>query len=293
MYIALCGIDGSGKSTALRAVTDWLNQNQPRTIVNTEEPGGTPTAEAIRKVLLHSGLPLTDKERMLLMSSARYSTLNEVINPALEREDHVVASRCYLSTEVYQANTPELLSLFKCLHVGITVPDIIILLDAPSDKTFARLNGELDDIEIKGVEFQEECRKRYLNIAETNPFIVKASSSGTMAETYQNVIEALTRAFSNLNPLAIQITNDVLTYNGKDGHVKLHLDVVHEQLIGYGYTFDKCSEGTWETKLGYNSIGSNLLHENQVIKLAFVDAINRGYWNGITYGTIRSGEGAT
>lgn len=294
MYIALCGIDGSGKSTALHAVSDWLSQNQPREIVRTREPGGTPTAEAIRNLLQHSGLPLADKERMLLLTAARHSVLNEVVIPALAEEKHVISDRCHLSTETYQATTPELLALFRQLHANITTPDIIILLDVPAEDAFERMDSStLDDMETKGVVFQAGARERYLEAAKTNPFIIVASSSGTEAETYQNVIEGLVGAFLKLAPLSIMITNEVLTYNGRNGQTDLPVDVVYEKLMGYGYMFTQESDGTWNVKLGYNSIGSNLLHENQVIKIALSDAMQRGYWNGIINNSTDSGESAT
>lgn len=74
MYIALSGIDGCGKSTASRAVVDWLEQNQPRDIVNVHEYSGTPEADAIREILLHrDGVGFTLKQQLLLMTAARDS----------------------------------------------------------------------------------------------------------------------------------------------------------------------------------------------------------------------------
>lgn len=283
MYIALCGVDGCGKSTALRAVVDWLDQQQPNEIVRVREPGSTPAAEALRNILLHSDFNLSKKEQMLLMTSARLSVLNEVVIPAMNEDKHVVSDRCFLSTEVYQAVDDELKKSFRQLHAGIVTPDIILLLDLPVDEADRRMEGvEKDDIERQGIEFQRAARERYLEASSRNPFVVTISSEGSEAETYQNVMEALVEAFLTVSPLSVMIHDEVVTYNGRNGQTNLSLDSVYETILGYGYTFDVTSDGTWTVRLGYNTIVENLLNEHQAIKVAFSDARQRGYWNGLT-----------
>lgn len=282
MYIALSGIDGCGKSTASRAVVDWLEQNQPRDIVNVHEYSGTPEADAIREILLHrDGVEFTLKQQLLLMTAARDSMQEKLIIPALVDGKHVVSDRCFLCSEAYQVDSDDQRLLFNNLHNGMVLPDIVILVDLDVDTADSRIGDrEKDTIEKKGKGYQDEVRKRYLKCARSNPFIITVSSSGTQEEVYQEVLESLTEATLTISPLSIVIVNDMVTYYGSAGYTSIHLDIVYEKLVNYGYTFDGDKDKLWSTNFGYATVGTELLNEHQAVKMALADAIRRGCWNG-------------
>ncbi len=282
MYIALSGIDGCGKTTASRAVHDWLEQNQPREIVNVHEYSGTPEADAIRKIILHTeGVNFTLKQQLLLITAARDSMQQQLIIPALHEEKHVVSDRCFKCSEAYQVDSVPQRELFNYLHSGMVLPDIVILVDLDVDTADKRIGDrERDTIEKKGKGYQQEVRERFLEGAKNDPFVITVSSTGTQEEVYQNVIEALTGVVIAKSPLSIVIVNDEVTYYGAAGYTTVHVDVVYEQLINYGYSFNCGGDKLWSVTLGQFSIGSELLHEHRAIKMAFSDALNRGYWNG-------------
>ena len=101
-FITFEGGDGAGKSTQIRILATRL-QNSGRQVVTTREPGGTPTAETIRRLLL-SGLaePLGAEGEAILFAAARTDHVDRVIRPALERGDWVLCDRFADSTRVYQ-----------------------------------------------------------------------------------------------------------------------------------------------------------------------------------------------
>tara|TARA_B100001057_G_scaffold463613_1_gene517941 strand:+ start:162450 stop:163361 length:912 start_codon:yes stop_codon:yes gene_type:complete len=280
MYIALSGIDGCGKSTASRAVVDWLEHNQPKEIVFVHEYSGTPEADAIRHCILESDTQFTLKQQLLLIAAARDSMQEKLIGPALMEDKHIVSDRCLMCSEAYQVDSVEQRQLFDFLHQGIYLPDIIILVDLDVDTADMRIGDrERDNIEKKGKGYQSEVRERFLDVAKKNPFCIKVSSHGSQDEVYQDVQRALTEATISMSPLAIVIVNGEVTYFGSNGFTTVHLDIVYEALVNYGYMFTKSGKGLWSVSLGYNNLGDELLHEHQAVKIAFSDAIRRGYWN--------------
>ena len=101
-FVVIEGLEGAGKTTAINTVYQWLNR-QGHHVVQTREPGGTPLAEQIRtlvkSVQQEQVSPVTE---LLLMYAARAQLLHNVINPALQRGDWVLADRHDLSSRAYQ-----------------------------------------------------------------------------------------------------------------------------------------------------------------------------------------------
>ena len=101
-FITIEGGEGVGKSTQIAALRDWLHARGLE-VVLTREPGGTPRAERIRKVLLEpSDEPMPATCELLLMFAARSSHIENVIRPALARGAWVVCDRFTDSTYAYQ-----------------------------------------------------------------------------------------------------------------------------------------------------------------------------------------------
>ncbi|MGB3966024.1 MAG: dTMP kinase, partial [Planctomycetota bacterium] len=136
-YVVLDGADGCGKSSHARALCEWLGGRGQRPL-HVREPGSTPVGEALRQLLL---APRTGELRpvteALLFSAARAETVQQIVAPALQRGEFVVAERGWLSTLVYQGFAPQpgldldwLLDLTRRVH-GATLPDRVFVLDLP------------------------------------------------------------------------------------------------------------------------------------------------------------------
>ena len=135
LFITFEGIDGSGKSTQLHALYEWLRR-KGHDVIHTREPGGTEIGERIRPLLVGQGsrnmLPST---RALLFSAARSQVVAEVIRPHLERGGIVLCDRYIHSTIAYQGygegmDRSELDSIINIATKGL-MPDLTIYLDVP------------------------------------------------------------------------------------------------------------------------------------------------------------------
>jgi dTMP kinase len=178
-FITYEGGDGAGKSTQIRILAARL-QNSGRTVVTTREPGGTPTAETIRRLLL-SGLaePLGPEGEAVLFAAARADHVDRVIRPALERGDWVLSDRFVDSTRVYQGGAgadETLLNALERVAVGSTQPDLTIILDIPAELGLERVRSRLvavgappDRFEGEALAEQERRRQAFLAIAAREP----------------------------------------------------------------------------------------------------------------------------
>ena len=133
-FITFEGLDGTGKSTQMRKLAAALRAAGHK-VVETREPGGTPTGEKIRRVLLDSATEgLSPFAEMALMFASRAQHIAEVIQPALEHGQIVLCDRFTDSTEAYQGGGRKLgseavLELHRVL-CGDLQPDMTILLDS-------------------------------------------------------------------------------------------------------------------------------------------------------------------
>ncbi|MDD2423288.1 MAG: dTMP kinase [Candidatus Cloacimonetes bacterium] len=170
-FITFEGIEGSGKSTQIKLLVDYLIKQQiPH--LSTREPGGTPIAEAIRKILLD---PLCSEmlpeAELLLYSASRAQHTGELILPALAAGKVVISDRYYDSSTAYQGaardldyNVIDLLNSFATFH---TVPDLTVLLDLPVEEGFKRIDHrDLDRLEQEDISFHKKVRQQFLSIAK-------------------------------------------------------------------------------------------------------------------------------
>src|SRR5437660_5531286 len=133
-FITFEGLDGTGKSTQLGKLATALRAAGVK-VVETREPGGTPTGEKIRRVLLDSSTDsLSPLAEMALMFASRAQHIAEVIQPALEQGSIVLCDRFTDSTEAYQGSGRKLgseavLELHRVL-CGDLQPDLTILLES-------------------------------------------------------------------------------------------------------------------------------------------------------------------
>lgn len=190
-FIVLEGVEGSGKSTQIRLLSAWLSE-MGVSHTATREPGGTAVGEAIRSVLLHrDGLEMPAETELLLMLAARAAFVKEVVRPALERGETVLADRFDLSTFAYQGFGRGLpldrVREMNDFATGGLRPDLYILLDLPADEGTLRQAREgktLDRIERAGAGFLERVREGYRTLAESEGRAQVVNARGTPEEVH-------------------------------------------------------------------------------------------------------------
>ena len=163
------GIEGVGKSTQINLLKDFLEKNK-YTVEVLREPGSTLTGENIRNILLDKGSDISDKTELLLMFAARSELISKKINSL--SCDYLLLDRFFDASLAYQGygrNLP--LSLIKDLisFTDCPMPELTILIDISVEEAFARkINDQKDRIESSGIEFFNNVRNGYLEIAKNN-----------------------------------------------------------------------------------------------------------------------------
>lgn len=174
-FITFEGIEGVGKSTNIDFFAGVIEDNG-HPVMKTREPGGTPIAEDIRRILKeHGDEPLPDVAELLLMFAARSINVNNAIRPALENGTWVISDRFTDSTRAYQGGgrgfpRDSIERLAQLVH-GDLQPDLTILLDAPVATAMQRAGrrGEPDRFEVEQAEFFNRVRQAYLDLAAAEP----------------------------------------------------------------------------------------------------------------------------
>ena len=176
-FITFEGGEGTGKSSQVKRLVARLT-DAGYEVVATREPGGTPTAEAIRQfVLSGKAVELGARGEAALMAAARADHVERVIRPALAAGKWVVCDRFIDSTRVYQGGPggadDDYLDALERVAVGPTRPDLTIVLDLSVDAALTRLAARQaeqgvapDRFERDDVGRHEARRQAFLAIAE-------------------------------------------------------------------------------------------------------------------------------
>jgi len=175
LFITFEGGDGSGKSTQVNLLKDYLDNLNFETI-KTREPGGTPSAEILRDLLttgeVEKWAPMSEA---LLMWASRYEHLIQVIEPALNSGKNVICDRFYDSTYAYQGVAHNLgidkMEKLKKIIIGDIEPDITFVLDIDPKvglkRSLDRYNKE-NRFESYNIDFHNNIRSAFLEIAKKN-----------------------------------------------------------------------------------------------------------------------------
>lgn len=171
-FITFEGIDGSGKSTQARRLADALIADG-HAVVLTREPGGSPGAEEIRKLVLQGDPDRWSAEtEILLFTAARRDHLERTILPALQAGKIVICDRFADSTRMYQGlSRGDLRAVVDQLHslmIG-REPDLTILIDMDPDTGLSRAlgrQGHEERFEDFGPELQRQMRAGFLALAD-------------------------------------------------------------------------------------------------------------------------------
>lgn len=199
MFISFEGIDGSGKSTQARLLAEAL-RDAGRRVVLTREPGGSPGAEEIRRLVLEGAPDRWSAEtEILLFTAARRDHMERTILPALDAGDIVLTDRFADSTRMYQGlSRGDLRGTVDALHrmmIG-REPDLTFIVDIDPAKGLARArgrNGHEERFEDFGAPFQERIRAGFLALAAEFPARCRVVDGDRTPEAVHADIWALTR----------------------------------------------------------------------------------------------------
>lgn len=201
LFITFEGGEGTGKSTQIRLAAEFI-RNLGRDVVQTREPGGSPSAEEIRHLLVtgHSDRwsPLAET---LLFYAARVEHWRQVIQPALQAGKVVLCDRFADSTMAYQVYAGGLpgqtLNAIHTASMNGIEPDLTIILDLAVTEGLKRAQARNDvenRFESKGPQFHENLRQGFLTIARQNPARCRVVDASQSVETVHKSVIGILQA---------------------------------------------------------------------------------------------------
>ncbi len=196
-FVTLEGGEGSGKSTQLKLLEDYLDKGG-YDVIYTREPGGTPISEEIRKILLGGkNVEMSDETEALLFAAARAQHIKEKILPAIAEGKTVVCDRYVHSSLVYQGyarGLGEFVEKVNSYALENCMPDVTIFLDITPERAFARKGGaDADDrLEQSGIEFHRRVYDGYVRMAEKFPdHFVRVNADRGIDEVFAEILDTL------------------------------------------------------------------------------------------------------
>ncbi len=198
MFITFEGPEGSGKTTQIRLLAEFLRDRGDE-VLTTREPGGTEISDQIRAVLMNlRNTAMHPRTEILLFQAARAQLVEQVIRPALKRGALVISDRYADSTLAYQGYghgypLEELRRLIGFATGGL-MPDLTFLLDVDPARGLERKQreGEWNRLDAYDLAFHQRVRAGYLEMAQAEPHrwvVVDAS------RTIEAIQEDIRRAF--------------------------------------------------------------------------------------------------
>ena len=193
LFIVMEGPDGSGKTTQINLLKEYLEEAGYECLI-TREPGGTVIGEEIRQLILnpeHKEMsPVTE---MLLYAASRAQLVHEVIGPALEEGKIVISDRFVDSSIVYQGIARKLgistVSAVNAPGIGIYRPDGIFFIDLSEAEGLRRKKEQknLDRMEQEGIDFHHTVSEGYRKVLSGRPEVMKIDG-GRSIDTIQKKI---------------------------------------------------------------------------------------------------------
>lgn len=176
MFITLEGPEGSGKTSHIKPLAEWLS-GQGHTVYTTREPGGTSIGEQVRQVI-HDlrNTEMHPRTEALLYQAARAQIVEEVLRPRLAAGQVVLCDRYYDSTLAYQGYGHQVIPLDELRQIirfatGGLTPDLTLLLDLDVEVGLAR-KGKQDEwnrLDAYTAEFHQRVRKGYHELVRLEP----------------------------------------------------------------------------------------------------------------------------
>ena len=174
LFIIFEGPEGSGKSTQLKLLEEWLS-GRGHDVLATREPGGTSISEAVRSILLNpANTAMRPVTEILLFSAARAQIVAQVIRPHMERGGIVLCDRYADSTLAYQGYGRGLdldtLRAITAFATGGLVPHLTVYLDIAIEDGLRRKSAqEWNRLEDQTLTFHRRVRQGYLEMAAAEP----------------------------------------------------------------------------------------------------------------------------
>ncbi len=196
-FITIEGCEGSGKSTQLRLLREWLESLGVEYIL-TREPGGSKIAEAIRGIILDKeNTEMDDRCEALLYAAARVQHLKEIVEPALAQGKLVLCDRYVDSSFAYQGYArglgEDFVAEINAYALERYSPDLTLFLDISPEQAFARKHGadQDDRMELLGLEFHNRVYEGYKRLEGIYPRICAVDCSKDKLTTSQNIKNTL------------------------------------------------------------------------------------------------------
>jgi dTMP kinase len=175
LFLTLEGGDGSGKSTQLALLTEWLTE-RGETVVHSREPGGSELGLELREIILHRRGYMAPRAEALLYAADRAHNIATIVRPALERGDVVIQDR-YLDSSVAYQGAGRVLSMAEVRDLSLwategLLPHLTVLLDLDPSVGRERLDSSrtrYDRLEAEADAFHARVRDAYLELARAEP----------------------------------------------------------------------------------------------------------------------------
>jgi len=195
LFITLEGIEGSGKSTNIKVINNYLNDKNIN-YINTREPGGSEVGDQLRNILLNTEKKLSNQTELLLMLADRVNHIETLIQPNLEKGITVISDRFMDSSYAYQGGGREMgLDTITKIIDGLNIiqPNLTLLFDLPVEMALerARKRSKLDRFESEDYDFHQRIRETYLFLAEDNSERIKIIDASKDIEEVESQVRKI------------------------------------------------------------------------------------------------------
>lgn len=199
MFITFEGPDGSGKSTIIQKVYDYLIENN-YDVIKTREPGGSPIAEKIRNLILDTeNTEMGYRTEALLYAASRAQHVEETILPALNENKIVLCDRFLISSLAYQGVGRDLgienIRKINEFAINGVFPDFVLFFDVDPITTLKRKSSldTADRLEKEGNNFHERVYNGYKEILNSEKNIEIIDATQSVEDVFNQCIKVLKR----------------------------------------------------------------------------------------------------
>lgn len=194
LFLSLDGIDGCGKSTQGRLLAEWFVERDHK-VVTCCDPGSTALGERLRELLLGSqSVSISRRAEMLLYMASRAQLVEEIIKPALESGQTVIADRFLLANVAYQGyggglNVDSLWEVGR-VATDALVPDLTFVLDLEPHLAAQRRAGNPDRLEREPADFHQRVREGFLAEAKKQAEAIRVIDATGPIEQVQRCLQS-------------------------------------------------------------------------------------------------------
>lgn len=198
-FIVIEGLEGSGKTNACMCIKNILKQNHIKKILLVRQPGGTPIAEDIRKLIQKKFNTdnLVKETELLLMYAARIQLVEKRIKPALKNGMWVISDRHDLSSLAYQGGglgiKKKIIYKLKSLFLHDIIPDLTVYMDVLPKTGLKRAlkRNPLDLIESRSLTFFKKTRNSYLKNVKIDEKTITINANLNIQIVTQNITKKI------------------------------------------------------------------------------------------------------